>query len=105
MEAMPTVCVFTRDEELRGWLVDELLLMTWLGVVEIDLVASLDGVAGADLAIVGLDALTRDELAQLHGRTRMIAIGTPPADLSPARVLDARLTSKELKRAIRDALG
>src|SRR5438094_7543638 len=94
------VSIFARDEELRGWLLDELMLMTWLGALELELPARVEDVcAGSDLAIVGLDALSPAELHALRECPSLIAIGAAPADLASARVLGARLTSRELKIA------
>jgi hypothetical protein len=100
------VCVFARDEDLRGWLVDELLLMTWLGALELGLASSVADACAhtTDLAIVGLDGLSVDETRLLHEHPAVIAIGTPATELARARVLASRLTSRELKQAIRETL-
>jgi hypothetical protein len=109
---MPTeviIRVFAHDHDLRGWLVDELALMS--PTIEVQTTAILDA-GSAQLLIVGLDALAATELeglaAVLHARAvPVIGIGAATAlpTAAFACVLDAKLTSKQLKRAVRDALA
>ncbi|HEX5061873.1 MAG TPA: hypothetical protein VFV99_21040 [Kofleriaceae bacterium] len=108
---MPTeviIRVFAHDHDLRGWLVDELALMS--PTIEVQTTAILDAGA-AQLLIVGLDALLPAELATLGALLErrgvpVIGIGTaPPLATAFVCVLDAKLTSKQLKRAVRDALA
>jgi hypothetical protein len=101
------VGVFARDPELRTWLVDELgLLSPALAVQSLD---ALDA-ASLQLLIVDLDALTlADEarLRELAPATPVIAIGAPTKQLATTPffcVLEAELTSKQLKRAVRESL-
>ena len=102
--------VFAHDHDLRGWLVDELALMS--PTIEVQTTAVLD-TGSAHLLIVGLDALVPAELAALGAvleRRALPVIGIGPAapPLASAAfvcLLDAKLTSKQLKRAVRDALA
>lgn len=108
MRAEICVRVFAHDRELRSWLVDELALLSSL--LEVRTVDALDA-APMDLLIVDVDGLAGgelDRLRELAATTRVIAIGASTAALHAtnfAAVLDARLTSKQLKRAVRDALA
>lgn len=100
------VCVCGPDEELRAWIVEELALMTWLGSVQLESSASLlDEPQAFQLVIAGLDGASQEEVDRLAARdwtTPLIAIGSRPV---PAhRVLGTRLTSRELKQAIRDLI-
>lgn len=106
------VCLYVRDSELRTWLVDELALLSpSMEVLAVDRVQALD--AASELAIIELDALSLadvDFVAELIGRraTAVIAIGTPTGVLGAAafaHVLAAELTSKQLKRAVRETLA
>lgn len=108
MAAEHRVGVFARDPELRTWLVDELALLSpALAIHSLD---ALDA-PSLHLLIVDLDALTlADEarLCELAPRTPVIAIGAPTSQLAATPfccVLDAELTSKQLKRAVRDSLS
>lgn len=112
MPAEIRVRIFARDRELRAWLTDELALLS--PRLEVDAIDDLDALAeGApDLWIVGVEALTDAESAQLRTilerrRAPVIAVGTCealPRDAF-ASVLDAKLTSLELKRAVRDCIA
>jgi hypothetical protein len=108
MQTELRVGVFARDLELRTWLVDELALLS--PTIEVKTVDALDG-ASPHLLIVGLDALTladAERLRELARATPVIAIGSPSTQLATAPfacVLDTKLTSKELKRAVRDSLS
>ena len=106
MKTEVRVRIYARDRELRAWLVDELALMSSSIAAQADDV--LDA-TGAQLVIVGADALTLAELEYLRALTiPVIAIGAPAnahASMSFAYLLDARLTSRQLKRAVREVLG
>jgi hypothetical protein len=107
MQPEVRVRVFAHDQELRSWLVDELALLS--PTIEVQTVDALD--TGANLFIVGLDALTiadAERLRELAPATPVIAIGLPSSQLAAtpfACVLDTKLTSRELKRAVRDTLA
>jgi hypothetical protein len=105
------VRVFAQDRELRSWLLDELALIS--PTVEIqtsDTLHALD--IQAELWIVGVELLTVADAAYLcelvdHRTAPVIAIGPLTSQLAAARfvcVLDASLTSKQLKRAVRESL-
>lgn len=107
------VRVYATDGELRAWLADELALMSpTIDVQTLDDVRQLD-TDRAELVIAGIDMLSpadSDRLREIVERavTPVIAIGTPPPALRAlpfAYVLDARLTSKQLKRAVRECLA
>ena len=105
MQTEVRIRVLTTDRELRAWLVDELALMS--PTIEVQTTETLDG-AGASLLIVGLDALAAADLERLRELTvPVIAIGVPNAQLagSSVCVLDPKLTSKQLKGAVRDCLA
>jgi hypothetical protein len=97
--------VITSDRDLRAWVVDELALMS--PTIEVQTADTLDA-ADADLLIVGLDALPAAAAERLRELSiPVIGIGAPPSVLagSSVCVLDAKLTSKQLKRAVRDSLA
>lgn len=108
MQAEVCVRVFSHDQELRTWLVDELALLS--PTLDIKTIDALDSSA-PHLLIVGLDALTLADahrLRELAATTSVIAIGSPTSQLAAAPfacVLDTKLTSKELKRAVRETLS
>ena len=112
MPAEVRVRVFARDRELRSWLVDELALIS--PTIEVHTSETIDAIASgiAELWIVGVDALTTPDEACLHElvakrAAAVIAIGSLSPRLAHAPfacVLDAKLTSRQLKRAVRDAL-
>ncbi len=108
MAAELRVGVFARDPELRTWLVDELALLS--PTLAIQSLEALEA-ASLQLLIVDLDALTladEDRLREVAPLTRVIAIGAPTAQLAATPfccVLEAELTSKQLKRAVRESLS
>lgn len=105
--------VFARDRDLTTWLTDELALLS--PTIEVKMLSTLKTLATdpAELWIVELEALSAADDAQLRDLVEqrnapVIAIGTPSpplADAPFACVLDAKLTSKQLKRAVRDVLA
>jgi hypothetical protein len=100
------VCVCGPDEELRAWIAEELALMTWLGSVQLESSASLlDEPQAYQLVIAGLDGASDEEVDRLAARnwtTPLIAIGS--RSVPAHRVLGTRLTSRELKQAIRELI-
>ena len=106
------VCLYAPDSELRTWLADELALLPSIEVHALDTVQALEATP-AELLIVSIDMLTladTERVRELVARTAapVIAIGTPTATLANvgvASVLDATLTSKQLKRAVRESLS
>ena len=98
------VCVCGADEDLRAWIVEELRLMTWVGEVELTSVASLaDAPAQLELVILGSDGLTQADLERVSVRRRttpVIAVGNTV--IAAERTFGPRLTSRELKQAIRE---
>ena len=103
------VHVFAHDHELRAWLLDELALMSPFGSVEVETVDALDRAAACDVLIAGLERMTTSEAEVLRDMIAqhriVIAIGAPQAlqmRLDFRCVLDAKLTSRQLKRAVRD---
>ena len=101
--------VFAHDRELRAWLVDELALMSPFGSVEVEEVDALDGVGSGDVLIAGLEHITAGEADKLREliaqHVLVIAVGAPQAlqmRLDFRCVLDTKLTSRQLKRAVRD---
>jgi hypothetical protein len=108
MQPEVRVRVFAHDRELRAWLVDELALIS--PTIDVQTIDVLDA-TGVQLLVVGLEALTAvdvERLCELVDATAVIAIGVPTARLASARfacVLDDTLTSKQLKRAVRETLA
>jgi hypothetical protein len=98
------VCVCGTDEDLRAWIVEELRLMTWIGEVELSSVASLaDAPVQLELVILGSDGLTQSDLERIAARRRttpVIAVGNTV--VAAERTFGPRLTSRELKQAIRE---
>lgn len=96
------VCVCGSDEELRGWLIEELQLMTWIGELEVVSLRTLaDAPPRLELIIIESDGLTAgdlDRLASVHAP--VIAVGT--AQVRADRMFGPKLTSRELKVAIRE---
>ncbi len=107
------VRVYATDGELRTWLADELALMSpTIDVQTLDDIRQLDP-GTSDLVLAGIDTLSSAdserlrEVVERHAAP-VIAIGTPPPALRGvpfACVLDATLTSKQLKRAVRECLA
>jgi hypothetical protein len=104
------VAVFAPDDELRGWLVEELSLMTWMGALQLDTLTAmtLDAIEpdALDLLIVDLDRMSPADVQTIATRSwtaPVIAIGTvrDPREYRFDQVLGSRLTSRELKQAIR----
>jgi hypothetical protein len=106
MQPEVSVRVYTQDGELRAWLVDELALMS--PMLEVKSIESLDASA-AHLLIVSTDALAVADVERLRTiAIPVIAIGAVGPQLAAipfASVLDAKLTSRQLKRAVRDSLA
>lgn len=107
------VAVFAPDDELRGWLLEELSLMTWMGALRLDPIASVASDVldpdSLDLLIVDLDRMTAADVQAIATRTwtaPVIAIGTmrDRREYQFDHVLGAGLTSRELKQAIRQAV-
>lgn len=88
---------------------DELIVMTWVEMPTLTSSASLSTVDPKvmSLIVVGADGLPPREREHLRTRTwstPVIAIGRETEDLRCEHVLPARLTSRELKRALRSTL-
>lgn len=105
------ICVCAADDDLRTWVIDELSLISWIGRLQIEAVASLgDDVLRPherDIVIVELDRLDARQHELLRARawsTPTIAIGRIPDGATVDRVLGARVTSRELKQAVRELL-
>jgi hypothetical protein len=97
------------DDELRAWLADELALMTWIGSLRIEPTESLPTWDGLSLVIAEVDALSAEQLEVLRcsgTRTHVIAIATSPTPpgIAFAGVLNATLTSRQLRSAVRGCL-
>jgi hypothetical protein len=111
------VCIFAHDAELRAWLADELALMS--PTIAVQIAEAVDDLAAgpAALCLLGTEALTAAEVERVCALVAdsvsrvpfpVIAIGALPTPLVAATfacVLDAKLTSKQLERAVRDALA
>ena len=105
----PRICLCIAEDDLRSWVMDELLLMTWVEAPTLTSAASLAAVdpTTADVVIVGLDRLAPHERDHLRARawaTPLIVIGRDDGELGCEHVLGPRLTSRELKRALRAVL-
>lgn len=107
------VALFAPDDELRGWLVEELSLMTWMGALQLDTLTAMTMDAidpdALDLLIVDLDRMSAAEVQAIATRSwtaPVIAIGTllDRREYQFDHVLGSRLTSRELKQAIRKAV-
>jgi hypothetical protein len=103
--------VFARDADLRAWLLDELALLSPASAVEVRALDTLEQTAATDVLIVDIDHLNEGDIELLRSailrHTSVIAIGSPHAlsvRLDFTCVLDTRLTSKQLKRAVRDVV-
>ena len=105
----PRLCLSIADDDLRSWIVEELLLMTWVHAPALTNASSLAAIEPAemDVLVVDVDRLAPDERDALCARTwktPVIAIGQKAAGLACTHVLGPRLTSRELKRALRATL-
>ena len=103
----PRICLCIVEDDLRSWVLDELKLITWIVLPEIQILTDLAAIdAQASVVIVGLDRATPRMLEQLRDRTwrtPLIAIGKDHG-IAADRVLEPRLTSRELKQALRGIL-
>src|SRR5262245_15673841 len=108
------VYVCARDADLRSWLIDELLLITWLGRVEIRPIDTLGDArfrtSELDLMLIELDDLDPADAELLVGRSwtqPVIGVAEAPGSLANtvACMLDRSPTSMHLKKAIRVSLG
>jgi hypothetical protein len=104
------VAVFAPDDELRAWLVEELTLMAWKGALDLVTLTAVTAdalkTASLDLLIVDLDRMSLADVDVIATRTStapVIGIGTLRDHRVDRfeQVLGPRLTSRELKRAIR----
>ena len=105
MQTEVRIRVITNDRDLRAWLADELALMS--PTIAVESADTLDA-SGADLLIVGFDAVPAAHVERLRELPMpVIGIGAPPAALAGSAIciLDAKLTSKQLKRAVGDCLA
>lgn len=93
-----------QDDDLRAWIVEELRLMTWIGELELTSAATpADAPAQLELLILGSDGLTAGDLervAQRRRTTPVIAVGS--THMTADRSFGPKLTSRELKQAIRE---
>ena len=99
--------VFAHDRELRAWLVDELALISPVGSIEVVVIDSLDQVDACSVLIAGIDRLSANDVDRLRELIAMhvivIGVGSPQSiELEFRCVLDTKLTSRQLKRAMRD---
>lgn len=110
---MRVIGVLAPNDDLRAWLLDELALMTSVGAFEVTAAANaeqlpLDSLSLLIVALPRMDAEDLDALRALRsrcGNTPVIAVGASPRDMQIGeltRVLGLDLTSRELKRAIRE---
>jgi hypothetical protein len=92
------------DEDLRAWIVEELRLMTWIGEVELGAVAALaEAPPQLELLIIGSDGLSPGDLDRIASRRRatpIVAVGA--TTIAADRMFGPKLTSRELKQAIRE---
>lgn len=108
------VAVFAPDPELRGWLLEELTLMTWKGALDLVALSAITieamKPASLDLLIVDLDHMSLADVELIATRTwaaPVIGIGTLHDRREDRfdQVLGAGVTSRELKRAIREVVS
>lgn len=104
------ICVCGPDDELRGWIVEELQLMTWVGGLEVDSISGVSEDAlrpdAYDVVIAGIDGISpadAERLARRSWTTPLIAVGTPAVGAN--RTLSSKLTSRDLKSAVRELLA
>ena len=103
------ICLCIIEDDLRSWVMEELLLMTWVEAPALTSAASLSAFDpnAMSLVLVGVDRLghhEREHLRTRTWRTPVIAIGREVQDLSCEHILGPRLTSRELKQALRATL-
>jgi hypothetical protein len=96
----PRICLCIAEDDLRTWVKDEVMLMTWVGTPTIVIIDELEPV-DANVIVVGVDRLSARDREALRDRTWT----TPVITIGKGGDLSSRLTSRELKQAIRARLG
>lgn len=97
------ICLWIVDDDLRAWVLEELLLMTWLSPPQLVTVHDLAAIdpTKVGVLVVDVDHMAPHDLEVLRSWTcPIIAIGPDPG-IADAHVLPPGLTSRELKQAIR----
>ena len=100
------IALWIAEEDLRTWVMEELLLITWVSQPVIVTVADVSLVDPdlTSLLVVGVDRLAPRDLELVRRWTvPVIAIGAD-AGIPRAQVLGPKLTSRELKQALRATL-
>jgi hypothetical protein len=95
----PRICLCIAEDDLRAWVKDELMLMTWVGTPTLVFIDELQPV-DANVIVVGIDRLSPRDRVELQSRTWT----TPVITIGKGGDLGPRLTSRELKQAIRARL-
>ena len=98
------ICLCIAEDDLRTWVSEELLLITWVAQAAVVTVPDLAAIDPATAAVVVVDRLASPDLELLRSwSVPVIVIGADPG-VPGAVVLGAKLTSRELKQAIRAAV-
>lgn len=97
------ICLWIVEDDLRTWVVEELLLMGWSSPPQLVTAHELAAIDPTTLGVLVLDVdrLSPHDLEVIRGWTcPIIAIGADPG-IARAHLLPPKLTSRELKQAIR----
>ena len=105
------IVVCTADDELRAWIFDELVLMSWGVKPRFQTITQLSDMLRPDrvgLLIVSMDALAPGDVERMRDRpwkAPIIGIGIPERlGLGFDRILSSRPTSRELEAVIGDLI-
>lgn len=95
------ICLCIAEDDLRSWVTEELLLITWVVQPAVATVPELAAIDPTTAAVIVVDRLASPDLELLRRwAVPVIVIGADPG-LAGAVVLGPKLTSRELKQAIR----
>jgi hypothetical protein len=105
----PRICLCIAEEDLRSWVLDELMLMTWPTQPIYTTIIDLEDIAAMapNVVLVGVDRIPPHVVEQLRARTwttPVIAIGAGSVGFPAEHILGTWLTSRELKQALRATL-
>jgi hypothetical protein len=103
------ICVCITEPDLRSWVVEELVLITWPGSLTLETVDTLAELPAEarELVLIGIDGFSEDELAaleRLDKHTPIVAIGSLDRRTAFAFAcrLGPKLASHELRAVIRE---
>ena len=97
------ICLCIAEDDLRTWVIEELKLITWVQPAIVT-AKDLSAIEPATVAVMIIDRLAPPDLELLRGwAVPVVAIGADPG-IAGAQVLGPKLTSRELKQALRSTV-